>query len=211
MCSVWMHDEDLVVGLAVVFLGRGAEVDRVHAPADGPVAAGRILGRRDDRAGLVGVHDHRRDDPHGAGVQDHLDVLMLAGGDAGQRDAAGVGDRGEHVSRGLDVGVGVLHVDGQPGEPDPGHEPCGGDAAERQPGADLGLAGTQRPLDWILFQLSSPSSSWLRCVRRSGGIVIDPPQARVSHVAAPGASCQSGGHRPGCGKTSWRTQPVGRN
>ncbi len=152
-------DEDLVVGAAVVFLGRCAEIERVHAAADRSIAARWVLGRRDDRPGLVGVHHHRGDDPHGPAVEDHLDVLVLPGGNPCQGNAAGVGDRGEHVGGGLDIGVGVLHVDGQPGEPHPRHEPGRRDAAQREPGSDLRLAGTQRPFDWILFQLGASSSS----------------------------------------------------
>ena len=135
-------DEDLVVGVLVVLLGRAAVVDGVQAAADRAVAARGVLGRGDDRAGLVGVHDHRRDDPHRAAVEHHLDVLVLAGGDAGQRDAAGVGDGAEHQGGGLDVGVGVLHVDGQPGKPGARHEPRGDDAPQREPGADLNRASS---------------------------------------------------------------------
>ena len=73
-------------------------------------------------------------------------------GNAGQGDAAGVGDRREHVGGGLDVGVSVLHVDGQPGKPCPRHEPGARDASQRQPGSDLWFPGTQRSFDRILFQ-----------------------------------------------------------
>ena len=96
-----------------------------------------------------------RDDSHGAAIKDHLDVFVLPGGNAGQRDTAGVGDRREHVRGGLDVGVSVLHVDGQPWKARPRQEPGSGNASQRQPGSDLWFPGTQRSFDRILFQLSS--------------------------------------------------------
>ena len=115
-----------------------------------------VLGRGDDRPGLVGVHDHRRDDAHRAAVEDHLDPLVLAGGDAGQRDAARVGDGAEHQGGGLDVGVGVLHVHGQPGETRSRHEPRRGDAPQRQPGADLRLARLQARITGFFFNVVPP-------------------------------------------------------
>ena len=96
-----------------------------------------------------------RDDSHRAAVEHHLDELVFAGGDASQRNTAGVGDRAEHERGGLDVGVSVLHVDSQPGKSGPGHEPRCRNAAEREPGADLRLAGLERPFDWIFFQVTS--------------------------------------------------------
>ena len=149
-------DEDLVVGVPVVLLGRGAVVDGVEAAADRAIAPRGVLGRRDDGPGLGGVHDHRRHDAHRAAVEHHLDPLVLPGRNAGQRDAAGVGDRAEHHRRGLDVGVGVLHVHGEPGKPRARHEPRRRHAPQRQPGADLRLARLQRPNDWILFQRPIP-------------------------------------------------------
>ena len=44
------YNEDLVVGTAVVFLGRRAEIERVHPAPDGAIAARGILARRDDDA-----------------------------------------------------------------------------------------------------------------------------------------------------------------
>src|SRR5207249_11153357 len=101
-------DQDLIVGLAVVVVGGGGEVHRVQAAADGAVASGGVLGRRDDGAGLGGVHDQRRDEAHRSAVEHLLDILMLACRDAGQGDASRVGDGAEHQGGGLNVGVGVL-------------------------------------------------------------------------------------------------------
>ena len=115
-------DQDLVVGVPVVVLGGGTVVDRVEASSDRAIASRGILGGRDDGPRLGGIHDHRRHDAHGPAVEDHLDPLVLAGGNARQRNASGISDRAEHGRRGLDVDRAMLHVHGQPREPGTRHE-----------------------------------------------------------------------------------------
>ena len=75
---------------------------------------------------------------------------MPPGRDAGQRDAAGVGDGAEHQGGRLDVGVGMLHVDRQPGQARPRQEPGGDHTAQGQPGpagptGPVGRAGATGP------------------------------------------------------------------
>ena len=152
-------DEDLVIRLAVVLGGGGPEIQGVHASADGAVAARWVLGGGDDRPGFGGIHHHGGDDSHRAAVEHHLDQLVPAGGDASQGNTAGIGDGAEHERRGLDVGVSVLHIHREPGKSGAGHEPRRGNAPERQPGADLRLAGLESPFDWILFQVTSSAKS----------------------------------------------------
>ena len=108
-------------------------------------------------------------------------------GNAGQGDAARVGDRAEHVGGGLDVGVRVLHVDRQPGKARPRHEPGRRDAPQRQPGPDLWFPGPQRSFDRILFQLSSsPQTTSKMTIARE---TLD--MKRVSHVQNRGARVAS--------------------
>ena len=66
--------------------------------------------------------DHRHDDAVGAVVEDALDVVVAVGRHAGQGDAAGVGDGGEHVRGRLPIDEAVLDVHGQPGEAGAGQE-----------------------------------------------------------------------------------------
>ena len=134
--------------------------------------------------GLVGVHHHRRDDSHGAAIEDHLDVFVLAGGDAGQGDAAGVGDRREHVRGGLDVGVGVLHVDGQPRKPDPRHEPGPAMLPSVSQVPICGFPARNARLTGFSFKSVPRHRRECDSVEEPGGIGIDPPQTRVSHVNA---------------------------
>ncbi len=163
MCSVWITTRISSSARAIIVLGGRPVVQGVQAAADRAVPLGRILGRLDDRAGLGGVHDHRRDDPHRPAVEDRLDQVVPAGLDPGQGDAAGVGDGAEHQGGGVDVGVGVLHVHGQPGQARPRQEPTGHDAPQRQPGADLGLPLSQGFLDGIGLHENLQRSGDRRC------------------------------------------------
>ena len=139
-------DEDLVVG-AAGNIRRPWRRSSGHACRRRPIgcrAADTWSPRRSTRASAASITIGATI-PMAPQSRTILMYSCLPGGDAGQGDATGVGDGAEHVGGGLDVGVGVLHVHGQPGEPDPRHEPCGGDAPQRQPGADLGLARPATP------------------------------------------------------------------
>src|SRR5262249_6797746 len=100
-------------------------------------------------------HHHGGNDSHRATVEHHLDQVMPSSGNASEGNAACVGDGAEHERRGLDVGMGMLHIDGQPWKAGACHEPRCCDTTEREPSADLRLPGLERPFDWIFFQVAS--------------------------------------------------------
>ena len=121
----------------------------MDAAADAAVADGRIQQAATAASASCAAVDHRHDDAVRAVVEHALDVVVAVAGHAGQGGAAGVGDGGEHVRRRLPVDQAVLDVHGQPVEAGAGHEPRGGDAAQRQPGADGGPARFERLFDRI--------------------------------------------------------------
>ncbi len=131
------HDEDFVVGVFVVVARRGAEVEGMQRAADRTVADRRVLRRGDGDLRFFHRVDHRNHDAVRPGVQHALDVIVIASGHAGQHGATGVGDGAEQQSGPVPPDRRMFQVDRQPRETDAGHQPRGGDVAQRQPRADL--------------------------------------------------------------------------
>ena len=128
------------------------------------------------------------------------------GRDAGQRDAAGVGDGAEHHGGGLDVGVRVLHVDRQPGESGPRQEPRGDHAAQREPRPDLRLSRPQCSLDRIGFQ-GSPLGLGVSC--RPGRVGMD-DRASVPRSRPVGKGPRSPDRRGAVRRNRASTSPNGK-
>jgi glycosyltransferase involved in cell wall biosynthesis len=177
------HNQDLVVRSFVVFLGSAPIVQVVQAATDGPVSLGRVFRGRNNRFGLLGVHHHGADDPHGATVENGFDEVVTARVDANQRYAARVSDAAEHEGGGMDVGVGMFHIDREPRQAGPGQETRSHHAAQREPSPDLRLSGLQRPLHWVRLQGNAPT------LVRSSSSLLDRPSvpahpSRVNGSAA---------------------------
>ena len=142
-------DQDFLVGVLEIIDGGGAEIHGVDAAADAARTDRRIKGGANGVERLLPAIDHRYDDAVRSVVENALDVIVAIGRHARQGDAAGVGDGGEHVRRRLPIGVRMFDVHGQPGEAGAGQEARGHDTAQREPGADRGLAGLQGTFDGI--------------------------------------------------------------
>ena len=134
-------NEQFFIDVGVVIAGGRAKVERMNAAADTAVAIGRIKHGGDGVLGFLPAVDHRHDNALSAIVENAFDMVVAIRRHASQRGAASVGDRGEHVGRGLPIDEAVLHIDGQPVKPRSGHETARRDTAERQPRADRRLAG----------------------------------------------------------------------
>lgn len=121
----------------------------MNAAADGSVAEWGVEACLNDILGFGLRTDHGGDDAEAAVVENTLDVVVFAGGDAGQGDAAGVGDGGHHVRCRFHPDQGMLNVNRQPIPARTGHEPGGGDAPQGKPGADRRLTRLEHSFDRV--------------------------------------------------------------